>query len=70
MKSGVPQRVSLTSDIFLIHVNDVFDGLNSYGNIFVDNANIMKSCKYVMKAAENDRKIWVSYIKMELGLIK
>ena len=43
--SRVPQVSMLAPIIFLIYINDMTDGLNSYVNLFADDAKLMRRVK-------------------------
>ena len=41
VKSGVPQGSVLALVIFLVYVNDMTEGMNSYMSLFIDDAKLL-----------------------------
>ena len=42
MKSGVPQGLVLSLMMFLVYVNDMTEGVNSYTSQFADDAKLLR----------------------------
>ena len=46
VKNGVPQRSVLAPIMFLVYVNDMTEGKNSYISLFADNGKLLRKIGY------------------------
>ena len=73
--SGVPQGSVLAPIMFQIYINDMTEGLNSYINLFADDAKLMKIIKNQGDCEELQRDIdqiyeWSKQRKLEFNTKK
>ena len=73
--SGVPQGAVLAPIMFLVFVNDMPNGVNTYMNMFADDAKVMKHIKNISSCRElqsdlNKLYDWSQHWKMEFNAKK
>ena len=75
MRSGVPQGSVLAPEMFLVYVNDMTEGVNSYMSLFADNAKSItkieskEDCEHLQKNLDKIHR-WSKLWEMEFNIKK